>query len=213
MFRILSLNKLTIMQTVHEIDAHECLRTSMRSKPEQTISELFEAPGPKEETIDLFDKQDRNFSSGQVSVDVQWENICKELKLKWAPCNWKEASKITIPDSLSFIRIKEWTEKPVAPAIVDSETEVIFVGLAKIWRDSTGGLSTTSRKFTHPTYKAILRMGPEIVPFILREFQQRPDWWFDALEYLTKENPAEGTNSFEEATAAWIRWGKDKQII
>src|SRR5437016_1596277 len=45
----------------------------------------------------------------------------------------------------------------------DLELPEIFYGLAKIWKDATGGLSSTKRRFAHPTYKAILRLGPEAV--------------------------------------------------
>ena len=95
----------------------------------------------------------------------------------------------------------------------DAELKLIFSGLAKIWKDSTGGLSSTKRRFSHPTYKAILRLGPEVIPFVLLELQQRPDWWFDALEYLSKTNAAKPEDSFEEAANAWIKWGKDKKLI
>jgi hypothetical protein len=92
----------------------------------------------------------------------------------------------------------------------DAELEQIFNGLAKIWKEATGGLSTTARRFAHPTYKAILRLGPETVPFILLELRRQPDWWFDALEFLTKENPTKSTDSFEDAAAAWVKWGEDR---
>ncbi len=103
-----------------------------------------------------------------------------------------------------------------APSVSDqskAELEAIFSGLAKIWRDSTGGFSTTTRRFTHPTYKAILRLGPEVVPLILRELQQSPDWWFDALEFLTGENPTKPADQFAAAVEAWIAWGKSTKHI
>jgi hypothetical protein len=95
----------------------------------------------------------------------------------------------------------------------DGELEEIFRGLVKIWQDATGGLSSPKRKFAHPTYRAILKLGPSTVPFILGELQQRPDWWFDALEFLTRAHPAKPTDSFEEAVNAWINWGKSNNLI
>jgi len=111
--------------------------------------------------------------------------------------------------------------KRIAPIVSGRETmsadlaelEAIFYGLAKIWKDSTGGLSNTSRRFSHPTYRAILRLGPQTVPLILKELQQRPDWWFDALEFLTNDNPTQPTDSFEDATAAWVKWGREHNCI
>src|SRR6266404_32062 len=59
--------------------------------------------------------------------------------------------------------------------------EQIFYGLAEKWKRETGGLSVISRRYAHPSYKALLDLGDQIVPMILRELKERPDWWFDAL--------------------------------
>lgn len=111
------------------------------------------------------------------------------------------------------IKAIDVTEESKAVTADKAELETIFNGLSKIWKDATGGLSVTKRRFSHPAYKAILRLGSETVPLILKELQQRPDWWFDALEFLTKENPAESADSFEQAASAWIQWGKNNRII
>lgn len=92
----------------------------------------------------------------------------------------------------------------------DIELQQIFIGLSKIWKDSTGGLSVTNRRFAHPTYRAIIRLGKDAIPYILQELKSKPDWWFDALEFLSKENPAKNSESFEGAVSAWINWGKLK---
>lgn len=107
------------------------------------------------------------------------------------------------------------SKNPKTSADEQFELETIFNGLAKIWKESTGGLSSTSRRFTHPTYLAILRLGPETIPLILMELQQRPDWWFDALEYLTKPEPppTKPSDTFQDAALAWIIWGKSRGII
>jgi len=95
-----------------------------------------------------------------------------------------------------------------AEKVETSDLEAIFSGLAKSWQESTGGLSTTTRRYAHPSYQAILVLGEDVVPLILRELQQRPDWWFEALKVLTKQNPVKTGATFEEAVNAWIEWGK-----
>ena len=99
----------------------------------------------------------------------------------------------------------------VEPA--DAELELIFNGLVKIWKDATGGYSVTSKRFSHPAYKVILRLGPEIVPLILKELRQRPDWWFEALEYLTNTNPASTATTFKAAVDAWLQWELDNRMF
>jgi hypothetical protein len=74
----------------------------------------------------------------------------------------------------------------------------------------------TLRRYAHGSYQAILVLGarePEVVTLILRELQQRPDWWFEALKVLTKENPVKPGASFDEAVNTWIDWGKRNNRI
>jgi hypothetical protein len=97
-----------------------------------------------------------------------------------------------------------------------AELETIFSGLVKTWNEVTGGYSVTLRRYAHGSYQAILVLGarePEVVTLILRELQQRPDWWFEALKVLTKENPVKPGASFDEAVNTWIDWGKRNNRI
>jgi hypothetical protein len=148
------------------------------------------------------------------------------------PCDWKGADGVVVWNSpKGFCEIEivwamkadypkphitpKWediADKKTAAAQPepDPELEQIFNGLVKIWREATGGMSSTKRRFSHPTYKAILRLGPETVQYIIAELQQRPDWWFDALELLTKENPTKPTDSFEDAANAWVEWWNNR---
>jgi hypothetical protein len=100
----------------------------------------------------------------------------------------------------------------------DKELETIFNGLAKNWREATGSYSLNMRRYSHPTYQALmLALGKEkiedVVPLILRELQRRPDMWFEALKVITKKNPAQDAKTFDDAVAAWISWGKSEKYI
>ena len=53
----------------------------------------------------------------------------------------------------------------------------------------------------------------DAITLILRELQQRPDAWFEALKVLTKTNPAIECKTFDEAVKAWLDWGKQKKYI
>lgn len=94
-----------------------------------------------------------------------------------------------------------------------SNDEVIFKGLAENWRQATQHLSVLAKRYDNPAYRAILRMGPGIAPFILIELQRAPDRWLDALEQLTGANPAKNAATFEDAVELWIKWGRDNKYI
>ncbi len=100
----------------------------------------------------------------------------------------------------------------------DTELETIFNGLAQNWIEATRSYSLNMRRYAHPTYQALMHtLGKEdvkdVVPLILRELQQRPDVWFEALKVLTKHNPAREAKSFDETVRAWLEWGKAEKYI
>jgi hypothetical protein len=101
---------------------------------------------------------------------------------------------------------------------VDAELEIIFKGLAKNWREATGGFSLNMRRYTHETYQVLIHTlkredAKDVVPLILRELQQRPDMWFEALKTITQENPGKDSKTFDDAVRAWLNWGKVKRYI
>jgi hypothetical protein len=117
----------------------------------------------------------------------------------------------------AFIFENTWGDFHVSAKRVErsssAELELIFSGLVKHWQDATGGYSVTTRRYAHPSYHAILVLKEDVVPLILRELETRPDWWFEALQVLTKSNPVKSNASFEEAVNSWIEWGKANNKI
>jgi hypothetical protein len=118
---------------------------------------------------------------------------------------------------ISGTDVQSWPAFPVRISISVSagigDDEVIFKGLAERWQQATQHLSVLAKRYEHPFHKAILRMGPGVVPFILKELQRAPDRWFDALEKLTGANPAKDAVTFEDAVNNWIAWGKANKYI
>ena len=99
----------------------------------------------------------------------------------------------------------------------NANLELEFRELAKKWRDETGGYALTYRRFAHPTYHSFLIFSEnnkaKIVPLILRELNQNPDWWFEALEYLTGQDPTKKGDNFHDAVKAWLKWGKENKLL
>ena len=105
--------------------------------------------------------------------------------------------------------------EPQAVSANKSDLEIIFNGLAKNWREATGGYSLTMRRYAHTSYQSILALEPkrDVISLILRELQQRPDRWFEALKALTNANPAQDAKTFDETVQRWIEWGKRGKYI
>ncbi len=88
-----------------------------------------------------------------------------------------------------------------------------FAKLAQKWRQETQHWSSVKRSVLHPAYQRIIGMGPTVLPLLLKELRDRPDHWFSALASIAGEDPAAGTNTFNEALAAWIEWGKRNRLL
>ncbi|MBC7853193.1 MAG: SAM-dependent DNA methyltransferase [Pirellulaceae bacterium] len=70
-----------------------------------------------------------------------------------------------------------------------------------------------SARFTisHPAYREIIDLGPEVIPILLREMRDDPGLWSDALHELTRADPVpEGATSLADAARAWVAWGREQ---
>jgi hypothetical protein len=83
----------------------------------------------------------------------------------------------------------------------------IFRELVDIWKTDTWHRSPISRRISHPAYLKIIGLGPKAIPWIIHELRSDHDYWFAALEAITRE-PSPETTSMSELRDAWLEWGK-----
>jgi hypothetical protein len=121
-----------------------------------------------------------------------------------------------------FAKVGLWFDEPhVASLNLVEVTQLAanplradFERLANEWEDDTWAYSFIERKAMHRAYQRIIGMGHAVVILILERLQEcGPDHWFWALEMITGENPAAGTAGMEEATEAWLSWGREREFI
>ncbi len=99
------------------------------------------------------------------------------------------------------------TGTPV-PATPDREQQ--FRTLVALWKRERGPHSSSAKLAEHPAYQQIIHMGPEVIPWLLRELEQEPDHWFRALHALTGMDPVpvESRGKIREMAEAWLQWGR-----
>lgn len=85
-------------------------------------------------------------------------------------------------------------------------TEEKFIILSFAWECETTHLSRIADIIEHPYYKAIIDLGPEVIPLIFTALKERPTFWFAALSKLTGHTPAV-IDTFHEMRAYWLSWG------
>jgi hypothetical protein len=86
-----------------------------------------------------------------------------------------------------------------------------FQRFASLWKSAQNSASAPEDIAGDWPYRAIIALGPEVVPLILRELEKEPDDWFWALAILTGENPVpeQDRGKTVEMTKAWIKWGHE----
>jgi hypothetical protein len=80
---------------------------------------------------------------------------------------------------------------PVKPT-PDTPAETVeerFRRLAAAWHRDTDYLSSMEESDGHPAYQEIIRLGPEVVPLLLRDLAANHTHWLTALEAITGARP------------------------
>ena len=100
---------------------------------------------------------------------------------------------------------------PAVVAIAGQDTWIKFQGLVDAWRQQRGAKSSITEAVLCPAYQSILGMGPDVVPFLLKQLRsegENPDHWFWALKAITEADPVpnEDRGDLKRMARAWLEW-------
>ena len=101
------------------------------------------------------------------------------------------------------------------PAVTPEQVEQRFRILVASWKAQSEFLSSlTSMAMLRP-YQEIIGMGQAVLPLLLRELRDEPDYWFWALEAITVANPvpSECRGDLDAMTNAWLHWGRERGYL
>ena len=89
-----------------------------------------------------------------------------------------------------------------------------FHHLAEIVREECAHLSSVREVVMHSAYQQIVGMGPQVLPLLLRELEDRPGHWFWALRAIVKEDPVRSDHQgvVAEMTKDWLNWAHRKGL-
>ncbi len=90
-----------------------------------------------------------------------------------------------------------------------------FEQLFQTWKSETALFSSASAIISHQAYQKIIKMGEQVLPFMLIKLQNDPQHLFYALFQITGENPVPlaHAGNLKEMTADWLNWGIQKGYI
>ena len=98
------------------------------------------------------------------------------------------------------------------PMAATSETlEQKFHRLAETWQKAVAHHSSSSIRENHPAYRAIIDLGPDVVPILLRDLEGTHRHWFGALEKITRADPIpdSAAGNIPNMVEAWLSWAKE----
>lgn len=102
---------------------------------------------------------------------------------------------------------------PPTPRRADP-VETTFNRLLATWREETKYLQF-HKIFQHPAYQAIIALGMDAVPLILREMEKKPCHLGHALATIVGEHPITNdmAGDLVRRTEAWLAWGRSRGYI
>ncbi len=106
---------------------------------------------------------------------------------------------------MATVPIKKPADSPKPETVAER-----FQRLAAVWHEQTDYLSSMSEASSHPAYQEIIRLGPEVVPLLLRDLQDNHTHWFGALQAITGTQPVtrEMAGNIPKMAEAWVRWAQ-----
>jgi hypothetical protein len=98
------------------------------------------------------------------------------------------------------------------PDVPAGKVEEQFRRLAAAWHRDTAYLSSMEDAEGHPAYQEIIRLGPAVLPLLLRDLEAHHTHWFGALEAITGARPVplSAAGDVPQMVEAWLRWARDK---
>ena len=107
------------------------------------------------------------------------------------------------------------------PRVPPTESiEQRFRRLEAEWERDTAVLSDPAKIMGHPAMRAIIAMGEEVVPIILRDLQAKDSLMVWALPVIAGENLAPPTSedvfvkwNISLQIKAWLQWGREKGLV
>jgi hypothetical protein len=94
--------------------------------------------------------------------------------------------------------------------IQSSSINAIFDRLLLTWKEDTAFSSSLTDILLNPAYQAIIGLGMEAVPLLLRELGREPTHLGWALASITRANPVteQMAGDVVAQAEAWINWGR-----
>jgi hypothetical protein len=98
--------------------------------------------------------------------------------------------------------------------IISNSTEIEFNNLFNKWQEETK-FQSSSEMFQNPCYQNIIKLGENVIPYIIKALKKTPAHLFVALHRITGTNPIKPENRgrINEMANDWIDWWESKDNV
>jgi hypothetical protein len=149
------------------------------------------------------------FLAQQIDCGTPSTNYSRLIGVENSNMAGAESLRFPVVDIATVNKANFFVVKSKAGSSEQAELENQFNGLAKKWKEETGGYSSVGSMVMHPAYLEIISHGDKMIPFILKDLQGTPSHWFIALKTLARTSPVkpEDAGNIKKMTEAWLAWG------
>ena len=104
---------------------------------------------------------------------------------------------------------------PLAPMQASETLDEKFQRFASTRHQAVAHHSSSSIRYGHLAYQAIIKLGPAVVPLLLRDLEKTGRHWFVALATLTLADPvpADQSGNIAKMKEAWLQWGHEQGYL
>lgn len=90
-----------------------------------------------------------------------------------------------------------------------------FESLRNLWFEETKYSSNIFLTANHPANLTLVKLGYQIIPFIIEDLKNNSSHWFITLSQITGINPIKSENrgNIEQMKNDWIEWAKENNYI
>jgi hypothetical protein len=123
---------------------------------------------------------------------------------------WWQGALAGSPPGFKEQRISSTPTRQTPPTPPAETVEERFRRLEARWEAATAYSSSSTEITQDPAFQEIIGLGPAVVPFMLRDLEQRPRLWVWALPAITGADPvpAPDRGNIARMRDAWLRWAR-----
>lgn len=137
-------------------------------------------------------------------TDVWSDAFASYLRVYWTDVPFESATQ-------PFNKVIGWYARETVetqPELRSDQTRTVFEKNRDRWLAETSTFSSLTDIAMHPAYQEIIGLGPDVLPLIFRDLEERPGFWFWALAAITRQTPEHEEGDVESARHAWLNWAR-----